>query len=360
VSTDDPKVNNDGIEPTSATKEPREVLEVEPPSFAMLGQFFGVPLLIISLIVGGAVSVVLLFGAPATKPHRSVWELLQTLESNSGQRSLGLLLTQEKELWQTALELSNRLENKGSELSADDLERVAERIATLLLTDLEHLDKMPTFGDERARQDDVRSTRLVFLIRALGRTELPQAGQTLVEVVERGEEPYGGVAIHELANLHQVRPMTDAIPVIAEAALSSTRRETLLTACPALSVMAPRQDPLAVKTLKRVYAKHGGEVSWSAALALSRLGSDAAKATLMDLLDRAFWESGLRYEKRDAQGQAHRYPMPPEMVEQWLLAAIDVVPGLDDPDLWELVDRLKSDPSLAVRAKAEKTLSTRT
>jgi hypothetical protein len=48
------------------------------------------------------------------------------------------------------------------------------------------------------------------------------------------------------------------------------------------------------------------------------------------------------------------------MVEQWLLAAIEVVPELDDPDLWERVDRLKSDPSLAVRAKAEEVLSART
>ena len=65
---------------------------IEPLTLPVIGRLFAVPLVIISLIVGGAVCVVLLFGGPATAPHRSIWELVQTLEANSGERSLGLLL----------------------------------------------------------------------------------------------------------------------------------------------------------------------------------------------------------------------------------------------------------------------------
>ena len=49
-----------------------------------MGRFFGVPLLIIATIVGGACAVVLLFGGPSSQPRRSVNELLQVLEGSSG------------------------------------------------------------------------------------------------------------------------------------------------------------------------------------------------------------------------------------------------------------------------------------
>lgn len=327
---------------------------------SVMGRFFAVPLLIISLIVGGAVSVVLLFGGPATAPQRSVWELVQTLEANSGRRSLGLLLTQEKDLWQTALELGKRLENKEAELTPEELHQVADRIAKLLQADLGSLDQVTPHPEERAQRARLRSTRLVFLIRALGRTELPSVVEPLLDVVRSRAEPYATVAIHELANLHELAPARATVGEIAAVVRSSDRSETLLTACPALSVLAEAGDPVAVDALKTVYMKHQGEVSWSATLALGRLGSGVAKSSLMDLLDRDFWESGERYEKRDEKGQVHRYAMPPDMIELWLLAALDVVPNLDDPDLWEMVDRLKSDRSLAVQARANELISART
>ena len=333
---------------------------IEPLTLPVIGRLFAVPLVIISLIVGGAVCVVLLFGGPATAPHRSIWELVQTLEANSGERSLGLLLTQEKDLWQTALEIGKRLENKEAELTDEEVEEVAARITTLLRADLKSLNHVRYSEEDRPQRQPVRSTRLVFLIRALGRTELPSVIQPLLEVVRSREEPYSTVAIHELANLREMVPTDEVTRVIAGIVNDTDRAETLLTACPALSVLADSGNPEAIDALKTTYVKFEGEVSWSAALALARLGSDAGKSAIMDLLDRDFWESGERYEKRDAQGQVHRYAMPPDMIELWLLAALDVVANLDDPDLWEIVDRLKSDRSLAVQAKASALISART
>lgn len=335
-------------------------VQIEPLSLSMLGKFFAVPFLIIAIIVGGAVSVVLLFGGPATAPHETVWALLQSLESNSGERSMGLLLTQEKELWQTALELSNRLDNKASELTPEELNEVAERVTKLLHADLAHLDEMPTEGEDREKQQELRSTRLVFLIRALGRTELPGVIPSLIDVVRSRQEPYATVGIHELANLREHITDRDVVGVISQIVSESDRTETLLTACPALSVLAEPGDTLAIEALTSVLLKHEGEVSWSAALALARLGSDAGKSSLMDLLDREFWSSGERYEVKDKSGTVHRYPMPDAMIERWLLATLDVVSKVDDADLWEMVDQLKSDPSLAVQAKANAVIAGRT
>ena len=95
--------------------------DVEPMTLTLLGRFFGVPLLIIGVVVAGAVVVVLLFGGPALPQKRTVESLIQSLESNSGDRSAGLLLPREKELWQTALELSERLpqQNGGTDRRRD-------------------------------------------------------------------------------------------------------------------------------------------------------------------------------------------------------------------------------------------------
>ncbi len=364
VHEQDTNANQPGDKsPSDAVDGPSRAMDdvqIEPITLSMLGKFFGVPFLIIALIVGGAVCVVLLFGGPATAPHRTVWALLQSLEANSGERSMGLLLTQEKELWQTALELSNRLENKDKELSADELQEVADRVTKLLRADLVHLDKMATFDEERVQQVDLRSTRLVFLIRALGRTALDDAVAPLVEVVRSRQEPYSTVAIHELANLHTLVSGDELVTIISQIVRESDRTETLLTACPALSVLAEPGDAVAIEALKSVYLGHEGEVSWSAALSLARLGSTAGKSSLMDLLDREFWSSAERYEKKDESGQVHRYPMPQGMIERWLLATLDVVLKVDDTDLWEMVDQLKSDPSLAVQARANELIAART
>jgi len=357
------QVQHDGIdvEPDVDATAPRtDVADAEPLTFAVMSRFFAVPLLIISLIVGGAVCVVLLFGGPATAPQRSIMELVQTLEANSGRRSMGLLLTQEKDLWQTALELGKRLENKESELTPEELKEVGARITRLLESDLAEVVRTPEDDADGAQKERLRSTRLVFLIRALGRTELPSVVSPLLDVVRSREEPYAAVAIQELANLKDVVPTDEAVAAIVEVITASDRPETLLTACPALSVLADAGNPAAIQALTTVYVKYEGEVSWSAALALARLGSATSKSSVMDLLDRSFWEDGERYVQRDEKGQMHRYPMPQGMIEQWLLAAMAVVPKVDDPDLWDMVDRLKSDRSLTVQAKANELLSART
>jgi len=326
--------------------------ELEPMTWSLMGRWFGVPLLIIGTIVGGAVVVVLLFGGPATAEQRSVDSLLQALESNSGERSAGVLLPREKELWQTALELSERLAKKEAELTSDELHTVALRLASMVEVDLANLDRITAFGDDLSTQRELRSSRFDFLLRALARTECDEAIDPLIRVVASGREPYVAVAMQQLGNLHDLPNANRAVEPILAVIEKSNRAETLLTGCTVLSVLGERDDPQVVDALSRVRLANDGEVEWSAALALARLGSDAGKPTLLDLLDRKHLESGERYEVRDAAGSIQRYAMPPNRVEALLIASMEAAVNLEDDDLWGMIDRLKSDSSPAVRGKA--------
>lgn len=321
-------------------------------TFTLMGRFFGVPLLIIGTIVAGAVIVVLFFGGPAAPQQRTVESLLVTLESNSGERSAGVLLPREKELWQTALELSERLEKKDAELNPDELHLVARRLATMIDAELANIDNVTAFDDDLPIQQNLRSSRFDFLMRAVARTECPEAIPALVKVVDSKREPYNALAIQQLGNLHELVNSLEPIESILKTLSQSTRNETLLTACTVLSILAPKGDIKSIGALTTTLSANDGEVGWSAALALARLGSPAGKSTLLDLLDRKFLESGEWYRVVDASGNVRTHPLPPERVKALLMAAMDAASCLDDADLWSMIDRLKSDTSLAVKGKA--------
>lgn len=326
--------------------------DLEPMSLSLMGRWFGVPLLIIGTIVGGAVVVVLLFGGPSSVEQRTVDDLLKALEASGGERSAGVLLPREKQLWQTALELSERLAKKEAELTSDELHAVAGRLATMVQVDLANLDRITAFDDDLSTQRELRSNRFEFLMRALARTECDEAIEPLISVVAGEREPYVAVAMQQLGNLHALPGSKRAIEPILSVIEKSNRAETLLTGCTVLSVLADRGDRRAVDALSRVRLANDGEVEWSAALALARLGSAAGKSTLLDLLDRAHLESGERYQVTDGSGKVHRYSLERGRVDVILIAAMDAASQLDDADLWGMIDRLKSDPSPAVRGKA--------
>ena len=325
-----------------------------------MGRFFGVPLLIIGTIVAGAVIVVLFFGGPAAPQQRTLESLLVTLESNSGERSAGVLLPREKELWQTALELSERLEKKDTELTPDELHLVARRLAAMIEAELANIDNVTAFGDDLPIQQNLRSSRFDFLVRALARTECLEALPALVKVVDSRREPYNALAIQQLGNLHKIVNTPEPIESILKTLSQSRRNETLLTACTVLSVLAPQGDTKAIAALSSTLSANDGEVGWSAALALARLGSTAGKSTLVDLLDRKFLESGDWYRVVDASGNVRTHPLPPERVKALLTAAMDAASCLDDPDLWSMIDRLKSDTSPAIKGKAMEVTDRRT
>lgn len=334
---------------------------LEPLTLSLLGRFFGIPLLVISILVTGAVLVVFLFGGPATERTRSVESLLQTLEASSGEKSMGLLLPREKELWQAALELAQRLSHKGTELSSEELETVSARLTTMIQRDRETLERIS--GDRTAvnNQRLIRANRLRFLIHALGRTETASGIETLIDIIRRGEEPLAAAAIQELGERSRLKGDAVAVEVVTAALKNSERIETQLIACTVLSVLALPGDASVIEALAEARLRYEGEVGWSASLALARLGSHLGKSTLLDLLDRKFLQSPDLYVATDEEGRIlGRYPLPPERIEATLIAAIDAASKLSDADLWESIEKLESDPSLAVRGKAAEVLADRT
>lgn len=333
--------------------------DVEPMTLSLMGKLFGVPLLIIGTIVGGAVLVVVLFGGPAAPQQRSIDSILQTLEAGSGEKSLGVLLPREKELWQMALELAKRLEKKESELTLEEIQAVAGRIGAMVVADLDRVDYLATTGSERATQQDVRSRRLEFLIHALGRTGSEDAVEPLVRVVETGREPFASAAMRQLGEMKGVANISQAVVPIVKLLTGSNRPETRMVACTALAALDVRGNEVALAALRTALRTGENEVSWSAAIALAYLGDASATSVLLDLLDRSFWETGERYEVRDDAGNVRRYRMPPQRVNDLLIAAIDASAKLNEPDLWAAIERLKSDPFPAVRAAAMKALNRR-
>lgn len=322
--------------------------DIEPLTLSLLGKFFGVPLLIIGFIVGGAVVVVLLFGAPGSPKPRSIEDILTGIEAHSGERSMGMLLPPGKEYWQTALELAERLEK--DDLPPEQLAQIAERTGAIVRADLAEIAR----AAEKSEAPPVHpmKPRLDYLIRALGHTRHPAAVEVLREVVNGGREPYTRVAVMALGNLHDVPAAQSATDTIVKVLRSTNANETRLAACTVLSVLAPRGNAEAIAALNEARLAGAGEVEWSASLALARLGSDAGRTTLLDLLDRRFWETGERYQVVNEKGEVRRYAMPPQRVESLLVAAIDAAAHLDDRDLWDSIDRLQSDASKAVARHA--------
>lgn len=345
----DPSVADGSGVPSSIDEMP----DIEPMTFSLMGRFFAVPLVIISAIVGGAILVVLLFGGTSGPDDRTVDQLLTSLEATSGERSLGILLPREKELWQTALELGVRLKAKDKEkLSDEDLQTVADRLARMVKEGAGNLDRLASSGQNRVDQREIRSRRLEFLIHALGRTELPIAVDTLVDIIRRSQGTHVLAAMQELGDLHESPLTRVAVGPITDLLRRTDRTETLLVACTALSVLAEPTDVDAIAALVDLRLARDGEVAWSAALALARLGSNAGKSTLMDLMDRPFLSSEDRYHITGSSGTVHRYVMPPARIDQVMIAALDAASHLSEADLWATIDGLQTDPSPAVRAKA--------
>jgi len=332
---------------------------VDPLTLSAMGKLFGIPLLIIAVIVGGAIAVVLLFGAPAAVEERGVEDLLVALESGSGERSMGVLLPREKELWQTALELSERLKKKEKGLTEEQVQSIAIRLGGMVRADLANLDRLPTLGSDREKQREVRSKRLEFVILALGRTGRAEAIGPLIDIIRSGDERFAIKAMQQLGNLHELPAAKEAIEPILDSLEKAAIPETRLMACTVLSVVAEPGEQRVVDALSTIRLSHEGEVAWSAALSLARLGSSAGKTTLLDLLDRSFLEGEDRYQTTDAAGTVHRSKLQPDRIDQLLIAAMEAASHLSDPELWGQIERLASDRSPPVRGRAVEILKRR-
>lgn len=334
-------------------------VDVEPMTMSLLGRLFGVPLVIIGSIVGGAVIVVFTFGAPAAQRDRSLETLLTALEAGTGEKSLGMLLPRDKQHWQTGLELTLRLSKK-DEFTDEQLQEVTERLAAMIRAELAKPMPRTTQGGTDATRPSARHQRLGFLIRALGKTERPEAVEPLLAVLSHTDEALILLAMAELGNMAQVEGVQRSVSRIAERVRTLATPEAQMVGCTVLSVLSEPTDSDVIEVLTSLLRSGEGEVEWSAALALARLGSAAGKSTLIDLLDRSFWESGLRFQTTSDTGDVLRYRMPEERIERHLVTAAEAASRLSDPDVWDMIEKLREDPRPHVKSRATEILASRT
>src|SRR5687767_474722 len=115
-----------------ASHDPRE--PVPPMTSKTLARLFIVPAMIVAMIVGSSVIVVLLFGWITTSREESIEKLVSRIEAGAGDKVVGVaLLPRDKEVWQAAMELAERLQSDDPKVIApQDRPAIAQRLEGIL------------------------------------------------------------------------------------------------------------------------------------------------------------------------------------------------------------------------------------
>ena len=310
---------------------------------AVMAKLFVVPLVIISVIVGSAILVVVLFGTITTDRERSISSLLDVLEGHVGERTAGVLLPNEKEVWQVGRELALRLQKKDTDLTAEELKTVVSRLSTLLGRLSAESDGLSEMGRKQMR----------FVIQALSRTGAAEAVEPIVAALDDGDPGTRREVLAALAALREISETHDVLHRLI-GALKDDDSVVRTVACVAVSAVAESSDLEAIEALGRVYFDSDREVRWNAALGLARLGSDRGKSTLLDMLSRQYWEEDVKV-RGEGGGE---YPLPPNAIVRYLVAAVEASSRLDDAEVWSQIRTLEEDESPAVKNAVRRACST--
>lgn len=331
----------------------RPLPDSEPMTLPLMARLFGVPLLIVSLIIGAAVVVVLLFGRIAAEPQRTIDELLTVIETPHGEKMMGIaLMPRDKEVWQAARELSLRLERMDVELQPGELGLVVSRLTALC---------------DRIRADsgglsEAGLAKMSFVVSALARTRDTGAVPPLVRCLDAPRWEVRRDAVHGLASMHEVPDVHDqAVGAIAKMVVDDEEPVVRTVAAYALSFVARPDDRVALEQLQRACEAldEDREVVWNAALSLARLGSGAGRGVLLDMLDRQYWETKAPLRVPTAGGQVVETAMTEDRVEAYLVTAIEAASHLNDETVWAQVAALEGDKSIRVVAKVREVLARR-
>src|SRR5215470_7017406 len=231
-----------------------------PPSATLIGRFFVVPAILVSLLICLAI-VVVLFGGTSVGQRPSIDDLISTIESGGGKHTAGVMLfPADREVWQAAQELATRLARKDAELPADKIEPTAQRIAKILQS-----------ITPRGSDDDSVATKQRFLILALARLGTPTAVGTIAGYLGNADPLLRQAALAGLMEMRDVPEVRRRLPdVIARLEDESTAVQ--IVACAAIGTLADQQDAAATRALRNKLVGDR-EVQWNAALALAKLGS---------------------------------------------------------------------------------------
>lgn len=325
-----------------------------PPTVSLIGRLFLVPLLIVAAIIGCAVLVVLLFGGIVSEPERSLNELVAVLERPTGNKTVGVMLARDKEVWQAAQELAGRLRKPDRELSEHELERIVTRLSALVRRD----------GERSAELVDGERQKLAFVMIALARVGAPEALPALVAQLQAPAAATRRDALIALSYYPEPLDLAGDIAAIART-LDDQAVEVRIVACPVVARVAGSAEGariFAVEILAERLEDPEREVHWNAALALGNLGDRRCKPVLLEMLDRAFWEE---ISSRGApgmetgRGAADEYPLSPGRINVYLKASMEAGARLldsADAEIREALNRLAEDKDAGVSGVAMKLL----
>lgn len=336
--------------PTTSSGAP-ESGTVDPPSLSLLGRLFGVPLMIVALIVGCSIIVVVMFGGIASGKAQSIDDLLKVLESGAGQRTGPMLLTKDKEMWQAAQELAFRLEHKESEDNSDEWSRVADRIVLIL----ENAEGQPAgLRDETHRQFFIR--RRQFLMLSLARLGDPIAVGPIADLLDADDALTRREAARSLAIMKDL-PQSRAQAFRVAELMDDEDQVVRLVASVALASLADRDDAEVIAALEDHYWGDDRELRWNVTLTLAKLGT--LKPLLFDLLERSYWEKADFVRYRSDDGTEVNRPLSKNEVRNYLMAAIEAAGHVSDQAVRAKIQALTEDPDVLVKDKAAKVLADR-
>lgn len=332
--------------------------ETTPPMTpGFMGRLFLVPLLIVGVIIGCAVIVVLLFGGIVTESERSIDQLIAVLERPAGDKTVGMMLPRDKEVWQAAQELAGRLTAADHELVGADREAVGRRLSSLVRRD----------GLSSADLPQGERQKLAFVMMALARIGEPEFLPALLEQLGAPSPGTRRAALLALSYYPEPSDLGRHIAPIAQALLDEAV-EVRIVACPVVALVAdnaPGAQELAADRLADRLLDAEREVQWNAALGLGRLADRRCKMVLLDMLDRSFWEEKTRYQAPGSgtgPGIPTDHPLPAGRVNVYLQAAMQAAACFltdpEDPEIREAFDHLAEDKHAGVRGTAVKLLST--
>ncbi|MCH7701392.1 MAG: HEAT repeat domain-containing protein [Planctomycetes bacterium] len=322
----------------------------------LMGRLFLVPLLIVGTIIGCAVVVVLLFGGLVSEPEHSIDQLITALERPAGDKTVGVMLPRDKEVWQAAQELAGRLTRADQELIGADRDKIVRRLARIV----------QRIGPLSADLPEGERQKLAFVMMALARVGQPDALPTLLEQLEAPSAATRRAALMALSYYPDPAELGPYIAVIARSLLDEAV-EVQIVACPVVALVADSADrarAFAADRLAERLVDADREVQWNAAVALGRLADRRSKPVLLDMLDRTFWEEKTIDRAPGigtGRGTGAGHPLPAGRVNVYLQTAMEAAACFltdpEDPEIREALERLAEDKHAGVRGSAVTLLS---
>lgn len=309
---------------------------------ALMARLFVVPAIIIAVVVGCAVFVTLMFGWTGVGQPDDIGYLIDKLAAGSGEKVAGMmLLPREKELWQAALELANRLAAPDAEFKPDQRPLLAERLGGVLARTL----------DQKPYTDATRQ-RIRFMGIALGRLRDPSAIDLFSRMLHEEEPAARSAAVQGMAEMASVAEARRAAKFLIPVLRDDDRDIRIITPL-ALAQLAQPADTDIITALKPQLAEED-EIRWNVAAALTRLGDSSARGDMLELLTRAYWE---KQQVRDDPQSDRKRPISEREIARNIVGLLTYVTGSDDAEIRAAVAKLGNDKNLDISRVARAVLS---